>query len=93
LIYTKTGRQSSFNVQGWSLLFSASWSPGKDGLFVSAFRGHDLFLLRVGFNGETHVLLHEATDLGLWALPSPDSRLLALREWRASKNVWMIDNF
>jgi eukaryotic-like serine/threonine-protein kinase len=93
LIYTKTGRRSSFNVHGWSLLDWIPWDPGKNGLFAAAIRGQEAFVLRVGLNGETQVVSREPKDLGIYPAVSPDSRLLALMRWRASTNVWMIDSF
>ena len=93
LIYTKTRRRSSFNVHGWSLLDWIPWDPGKNGLFAAAIRGQEAFVLRVGLNGETQVVSREPKDLGIYPAVSPDSRLLALMRWRASPNVWIIDNF
>jgi serine/threonine protein kinase/DNA-binding winged helix-turn-helix (wHTH) protein len=93
LIYTKTGRRSSFNVHGWSLLDWIPWDPGKNALFATALRGQEAFVLRVGLNGETQVVLREQGDLGIYPSVSPDSQFLALMRWRASKNVWLIDNF
>jgi hypothetical protein len=92
-ISTKTGRRSSFNVYGWSLLDWISWSPGKDALFIPAIRGQEFLVLRVGLNGESRVVLRETGDRAIFPYLSPDARLLALMRWRAPNNIWMIDNF
>jgi hypothetical protein len=93
LISTKTARQSSLTVYGWSILDVISWSPDKHGFFVSAMRGQDVLVLYVGLNGETRVVFRQTGDCDILPFPSPDSRLLALQRWRVSRNVWMIDNF
>jgi serine/threonine protein kinase/DNA-binding winged helix-turn-helix (wHTH) protein len=93
LISAKTGQRSSFNSHGWLLMDWISWNPGKDALFASALHGQDFFVLRFGLNGESRVVLRETGDRGLLPSLSPDARLLALTQWRASNNVWMIDNF
>jgi Tol biopolymer transport system component len=93
LISTTTGRRSSFNVYGWSLLDWISWTPGNDALFIPAIRGQNFFVLRVGLNGESRVALRETGDRSIFPSLSPDARLLAVMRWRASNNVWMIDNF
>ena len=93
LISTNTGRRSSLDVHGWSLLDWISWTPGKDALFIPAIRGQDFFVLRVGSNGESRVVLRETGDRAIFPSLSPDARLLAILRWRAPNNVWMIDNF
>jgi hypothetical protein len=93
LISTKTARQSSLTVNRWSILDVISWSPDQSGFFVSAMRGQDVFVLHVGLNGATHVIFRQTADCDVLPFPSPDSRLLAVQRWRASRNVWMIDNF
>jgi serine/threonine protein kinase/Tol biopolymer transport system component len=93
LISTRTGRTNSLDVHGWPVLDWVSWSPSGDSLYVSAVSNRDAMVLHVGLNGNTRVLWREKGDFGLSAVPSPDSRLLALMRWRVSNNVWMIDNF
>jgi serine/threonine protein kinase/DNA-binding winged helix-turn-helix (wHTH) protein len=93
LVSTKTGRRSSLDVHDWSLLDWISWTPEKDALFIPAVRGQEFFVLRVGLNGESRVVLREAGDRAIFPRLSPDARLLAVMRWRAADNVWMIDNF
>jgi hypothetical protein len=93
LISIKTGRRKSLELQGWSALGPVSWSAHGDGLFVSALSGPDALIVYIGLNGKARVIWRQTGDFGLTAVPSPDSRLLAVTRWRNSSNVWMIDNF
>ena len=93
LISTTTGRRRPFDLHGWSLLDWIAWSPGKDALFIPAIRRQDFLVLRVGLNGEIQVVLRETGDRSIFPSVSPDARRLAILRWRASNNVWMIDNF
>jgi serine/threonine protein kinase/Tol biopolymer transport system component len=93
LISTKTGRRSSLEVHAGSMLGSISWSPRGDSLYVSALSNGEALIVCIGLNGNTRVIWREPGDFGLFGVPSPDGRLLAVTRWRNSSNVWMIDNF
>jgi hypothetical protein len=51
----------------------------------------DSALLEVALDGRVSVLLRFRNFL--WAVPSPDGRLLAIGEVTGTKNVWEIENF
>ena len=89
---TLTGETRELVVKGWDELKNVDWSADGKSLLVS-WVNHDLesALLKVALDGRASVLLRSRNDL--WAIPSPDGRLLAIAEFTGNKNVWEIENF
>jgi DNA-binding winged helix-turn-helix (wHTH) protein/Tol biopolymer transport system component len=89
---TLTGETRELFVKGWDELKNVDWSADGKSLLVS-WVNHDLesALLKVALDGRASVLLRSRNDL--WAIPSPDGRLLAIAEFSGTKNVWQIENF
>ncbi len=89
---TLTGETRELVVRGWDELKNVDWSADGKSLLVS-WVNHDLesALLKVALDGRASVLLRSRNDL--WAIPSPDGRLLAIAEFTGNKNVWEIENF
>jgi hypothetical protein len=87
-----TGETRELVVKGWDELKNVDWSADGKSLLVS-WVNHDLesALLKVALDGRASVLLRSRNDL--WAIPSPDGRLLAIAEFTGNKNVWEIENF
>jgi len=94
---TSTGKTRDLVVKGWDELKAVDWSADGKSLLVSWLNhdrlNHDLdgALLRVALDGRASVLLRARNDI--WAIPSPDGRLLAIGEVTGTKNVWEIENF
>ena len=86
-----TGETRELVVKGWDELKNVDWSADGKSLLVS-WVNHDLesALLKVALDGRASVLLRSRNDL--WAIPSPDGRLLAIAEFTGTKNVWEIEN-
>jgi eukaryotic-like serine/threonine-protein kinase len=81
-------------VKGWNDLLASSWAADGRSLFVvSGVRGRRT-LLHVDFQGNARVLWESsgATSETL-AIPSPDGRHLAIQNWTADGNMWMMENF
>jgi len=78
LISTKTGRRTFLDASGWPAVGPVSWTSRGDGLFVSVLRGPDALIVQVDLNANARVIWRQTGDYGLTAMPSPDSRLLAL---------------
>ena len=89
---TATGEKRDLVVKGWDELENIDWSADGKSLLV-AWVNHDLdsALLKVALDGRVSVLLRSKNNV--WAVPSPDGRLLAIAESTGTKNVWEIENF
>ena len=74
-----TGKTRDLVVKGWNELKNVDWSADGKSLLVS-WDNHerDSALLKVTLDGKASVLLRSRNDL--WAIPSPDGRLLAIAE-------------
>lgn len=89
---TSTGKSLDLVVKGWNRLKAIDWSADGKSLLVSWLNDDsDTALLRVALDGGASVLLRSRNDV--WAIPSPDGRLLAIGEVAGTKNVWEIENF
>jgi hypothetical protein len=89
---TATGEKRDLVVKGWDELKNIDWSAdGKSLLVAWVNRDLDHALLKVALDGRVSVLLRSKNDV--WAVPSPDGRLLAIGEYTITKNVWEIENF
>jgi DNA-binding winged helix-turn-helix (wHTH) protein/Tol biopolymer transport system component len=89
---TSTGKTRDLVVKGWNELKSIDWSAdGKSLLVPWVNQNLDSALLKVTLDGKAFVLLRSTNFL--WAIPSPDGRLLAIAETTGTKNVWEIENF
>jgi Tol biopolymer transport system component len=80
-------------VKGWDTLENVDWTSDGRGLFVSTStqRGHAL--LRVDLKGNARVLWEQQQGLETYAVPSPDSRHLAIMGWSVNSNIWTLENF
>jgi DNA-binding winged helix-turn-helix (wHTH) protein/Tol biopolymer transport system component len=89
---TSTGKSRDLVVKGWNQLKTIDWSADGKSLLVSWLNDDsDSALLKVALDGRVSVLLRSRNFL--WAVPSPDGRLLAIGENTGAKNVWEIENF
>ena len=70
---------------------SIAWSADGTAFFAIRFTGRGRALLRIGLDGQTHVLMQK--EIGGWlsqAVPSPDGRYLAFGVGTVEKNAWMM---
>jgi hypothetical protein len=68
------------------IVISIDWSADGKSLLVSWLNDDsESALLRVALDGRASVLLRSRNDI--WAVPSPDGRLLAIGEVTLTKNV------
>jgi Tol biopolymer transport system component/DNA-binding winged helix-turn-helix (wHTH) protein len=89
---TSTWKSRDLVVKGWNDLKAIDWSADGKSLLVSWHNGDmDSALLKVALDGRVSVLLRSRNNV--WAVPSPDGRLLAIGETTGTKNVWEIENF
>lgn len=90
---TTTGKTRELVIKGWKGLRSVDWSADGKSLLVSwGNREQDSALLRVTLDGEASALLRSSNYI-LYAIPSPDSRSLAVAEGSGTRNVWQLENF
>ena len=81
------------NVKGWSNFQAYSWTADGRSLFVvSGVRGRRT-LLHVDLQGNAQVLWEGSGSGETLAIPSPDGRHLAIQNWTAEGNIWMMENF
>jgi DNA-binding winged helix-turn-helix (wHTH) protein/Tol biopolymer transport system component len=89
---TSSGKTRELVVKGWNGLTNVDWSADGRSLLV-AWHNHkgDSALLNVTLDGRAFVLLHSRDSV--WAIASPDGRLLAITEASNTQNVWQIESF
>ncbi len=92
-ISMKDGAWSEVEVPGRKELESLFWSPDGKGWYISSTTASNgEYLLHVSLKGESHVLFEQPDDgRDTWGIPSHDGKHLAFLEWKAPKNVWIID--
>jgi Tol biopolymer transport system component/DNA-binding winged helix-turn-helix (wHTH) protein len=89
---TTTGKTKDLVVKGWKGLRSVDWSADGKSLLVSWGNQQDSALLSVTLDGRASALLRSNNYI-LYAIPSPDSRSLAVAEGSGTRNVWRLENF
>ena len=47
--------------------------------------------LYVSEDGQPGVIRDQPQSFGTWAIPSPNGKRLAILEWSAATNVWMLE--
>ena len=92
-LFSITGQhERDINLKGWSGL-GVDWDLGGNALIVPANSAKEASLLRVDLAGNVQVLWTQKGSNGLWGLPSPDGRYLAILDWVTNRNIWMAENF
>jgi serine/threonine protein kinase len=94
ILFLRGGSPQQIKVKGWSNLLASSWaSDGKSVFVVSGVRGRRT-VLHVDFQGNARILWETSGGAGeTLAIPSPDGRHLAIQNWTAEGNMWMMENF
>ena len=91
---TSTGETRDVVVKGWNGLMAAAWSTDGKRLLASWHnKQSESALLSVTMDHRASVLLHSKNS-DMWsAFPSPDGRLLAIREFSGTQNESLIETF
>ncbi|HXZ80250.1 MAG TPA: hypothetical protein VEG30_09995, partial [Terriglobales bacterium] len=102
-----SGETHDVTVKGWSGLWCVDWAADGNSLYVTTAKStyapvattglRSLYpqssLLRVALDGSASLLREGESGQIMYAIPSPDGHLLAIREDVAATNVWAIENF
>ena len=81
-------------LKGWAEVFAFSWAADGKGLFVVASNRDKPAVLYVDLEGNIHHLWDSVGASGeTLVTPSPDGRHIAMQNWTASGNLWMLENF
>ncbi len=92
-ISLKNSRAYEVNLHGWAKLNGMDWSADSRSLFISSRTPSGAALLQVDLRGHAHVLWQRKAAYQIWAVPSPDGRLLAILNATERRDVWMAENF
>jgi len=81
-------------VKGWNDLLDLTWAADGKALYVVAGIRAAHVLLHVNLQGNARILWRSPGASGeTLAYPSPDGRHLAIQNWVANGNMWMMENF
>ena len=81
------------SVKGWRSLTSLYWQADGRGIFVSTVDERGSVLLATDLYGNSHVVSEFRGGLGIYGIPSPDGRNIAMRVWILDSNFWMMEGF
>jgi eukaryotic-like serine/threonine-protein kinase len=88
--------ERDIRVQGWPGIRNFVWRRDGKGFYCGIMRPQGVTLLYVDLDGNAQVLWEQkgATEFsGIYGIPSPDGRYLAIMEETMDSNLWMIENF
>jgi Tol biopolymer transport system component len=80
-------------VHGASNLNSLDYAPDGKGFFSGEALEVEVRQLYIDLSGKASVLWRQAGSPGIWAVPSPNGKHLALMMSTDDSNVFMVDNF
>jgi Tol biopolymer transport system component len=80
-------------VKGWNSLENVDWAADGKALFVSSPTQRGYALVRVDLQGNAQFLWEQQQGLETYAVPSPDSRRLAILGGSLNSNIWSMENF
>jgi hypothetical protein len=93
LLSLSGGSDREIAVKGWPNLTGLDWPDG-NGLYCGSVSNQASTLLYVDLKGAAKVLWqYKAAGSGIWGVPSPDGRYLAIRGDVLKSNVWMLEGF
>jgi len=83
-----------FTVKGWSNVTGLDWSADGKGFYCGSVSPQSRTLLYVDLKGNARVLWqYKGTGGGIWGVPSPDGRYVAIGALVTNSNVWMLEGF
>jgi hypothetical protein len=80
-------------VKGWSNFVAFNWAADNRSLFVVSAVRERRALLHVDLQGSAQVLWQGLGNAETQGIPSRDGRHLAIQNWTADSNIWMMENF
>lgn len=84
-------------VRGWRSLETLDWDAHGTGLFTSGATQGNSVLLYIDLKGNSFTLWKQPGEqeggTDVYAIPSPDSRHLAVYGWTSNSNMWMMEKF
>ena len=94
LLSLSGGSDREITVKGWPNLNGRSWSSDGKGLYCGSISAQSRTLLYVDLNGNARVLWQFKGFGGIWGMPSPDGRYLAILGGDViNSNVWIVEGF
>jgi Tol biopolymer transport system component len=93
LLSLSGGSDREVTVKGWPNITGLNWSPDGKGLYVGSVTPQANTLLYVDLKGNARVLWQYKGTGGIWGVPSPDGRYLAILGTATNSNVWMLEGF
>ncbi len=94
LFHLQDETERTIAMPGWSGISSLDWAADSNGIWVTGYaRSGTKTLANVSVTGRIRPMLEEKQMTLGWAIPSPDSKHLALWKASGSSNVWMLENF
>jgi eukaryotic-like serine/threonine-protein kinase len=90
------GSDREITVKGWPNIYDVEWSADGKGLYCGSGSAQGNTLLYVDLKGNARVLWQKGgagAALGIWGVPSPDGRHLAISAGAVRSNVWMLEGF
>jgi Tol biopolymer transport system component len=81
-------------VKGWDSIQNLDWAADGRGFFISSYTERGSVLLHVDLEGKARALWHQKrSHYRIRAVPSPDSRHIAMSGRSGNHNIWLIENF
>jgi Tol biopolymer transport system component len=88
------GSDREIMLKDWPNLTGLDWSPDGKGLYCGSVSPQARTLLYVDLEGNAKVLWqYKAAFGGIWGVPSPDGRYLAILGSVYNSDVWMLEGF
>jgi Tol biopolymer transport system component len=88
--------EREITVKQWPGFTSLDWLPDGKAMYCGTYSAGRATLLQVDLDGNARVVWqHEGTHgaSGIWGIPSPDGRYLAIMTEAMDSNLWMLENF
>ena len=90
---SESGRREEFTVKEYRDLRSLDWAPDGKGFFTSVVNTTGSTLLHVDLHGTPHKLWDVPASHLVWAVPSPDGRLVVISAIVLAGNIWTLEHF
>jgi Tol biopolymer transport system component/DNA-binding winged helix-turn-helix (wHTH) protein len=86
--------EKTIPVPGWAGVGSLDWAADSKSVWATGYEsGSGKTLVNISLTGKVRPLLTEKEMTLGWAIPSPDSKHLAIWKAHGDSNVWMLENF
>jgi hypothetical protein len=89
--------ERDIRVKGWPGFRTLDWAPDGKGMYCGTLTAQGGTLLYVDLDGNAQVVWQQrgtaSSWFGIWGVPSPDGRYLAIMTEVMESNIWMIESF